>query len=82
VNVWYDGEHVGHFRADLLVEQKVIVETKATQLLVDSDRRQLLNYLRASDLEVGLLLHFGPKAAVQRVVYGAWKKSHRRQRSS
>jgi GxxExxY protein len=69
IDVWYDGIVVGHFRADLLVERRVIVETKASVALVDADRKQVLNYLRATDVEIGLLLHFGPRAAVKRVIY-------------
>ena len=77
IDVWYDGIQVGHFRADLLVERRVIVETKASAALVDADRKQLLNYLRASDLEVGLLLHFGPKAAVKRLIFPNTRKARR-----
>ena len=69
VDVWYRGIQIGHFRTDLLVAGKVIVEIKASETLPASGRRQLLNYLRGSKLEVGLLLHFGPKAAFQRVIY-------------
>jgi GxxExxY protein len=72
--VWYDGDPIGHFRADFLVEGKIIVEVKASQNLVEADRKQLLNYLRGSDVEVGLLLHFGPKAAHQRLVYSNTNK--------
>lgn len=68
IDVWYQCQKVGHFRADLLVEGRVIVEIKCSQTLAASDRRQLVNYLRATELEVGLLLHFGPKAAYERVV--------------
>jgi GxxExxY protein len=69
VDVWSEGEKVGHYRADLVVEDKVIVEIKASERLVEADRKQLLNYLRASRMEVGLLLNFGPKAQFERRVY-------------
>jgi GxxExxY protein len=59
LDVYYRGIEVGHLRTDILVERKVIVEVKASQLLVPADRKQLLNYLRASSIELGLLLHFG-----------------------
>lgn len=68
IDVWYDGELVGHFKADFLVEGRVILETKASQALTDADQAQLLNYLRGSHVEVGLLLHFGPKPSVQRLL--------------
>ena len=64
IEVLYRGEKVGHFRADLMVERKVILEIKASQALADSDRTQLFNYLRGSQAELGLLLHFGPKGAL------------------
>ncbi|HEU4599735.1 MAG TPA: GxxExxY protein [Solirubrobacterales bacterium] len=66
--VHYRGVQVGPYRCDLLVDRRVIVELKATHRLTDADRRQLLNYLRSADVEVGLLLHFGPGAAFERVV--------------
>jgi len=69
IDVWFEGTKVGHYRVDMLVENKVIVEIKATERLVAADRKQLLNYLRASRMEVGLLLNFGPKAQFERLVY-------------
>ena len=68
VNVWYADEVVGQYRADLLVENRVVVELKAHRILATSDRAQLLNLLKASDLEVGLLLNFGLRPAFLRVV--------------
>jgi GxxExxY protein len=69
VDVWYKGRCIGHYRADFLVASKVVLELKATMLLSDADERQLLNCLRCSRLEVGLLLHFGPKAKYYRTIY-------------
>jgi GxxExxY protein len=66
--VRYKGEVVGMFRADLLVESRVVVELKAARELRPGDPMQLLNYLRATDLEVGLLLHFGPRPRIRRFV--------------
>jgi GxxExxY protein len=68
VDVYYEGRKVGKYRADILVESRVVVEGKATRSLVPGDRDQLLNYLRCSRLEVGLLFHFGPRPALQRVI--------------
>ena len=68
IDVYYKGECVGSFRADMLVEYRVVVEIKASTWLVEADRNQLLNYLRSSCLEVGLLLHFGPRPRFKRVV--------------
>ena len=78
IDVWYDGIEVGHFRADLFVERRVIVEIKAATALVDADRKQLLNYLRATDAEIGLLLHFGPKAGVKRLIFPNARKRRNR----
>ena len=69
INVYYRGVEVGYFRADLLVEGKVIVEVKASRTVIEADRKQLLNYLRGTSLELGLLLHFGTKASFQRLIY-------------
>ena len=68
VNVTYRGASVGWFRLDLLVERRIAVELKATAVLGPTDKRQLLNYLRATDLDVGLLLHFGPAPRFIRLV--------------
>ena len=66
VEVHYKGSSVGSFRLDLLVENRVVVEAKATSTLGPADRRQLINYLRATGLELGLLLHFGPEPRFER----------------
>jgi GxxExxY protein len=69
VTVYYKGVTVGTYRADLLVAETVVVEVKAGEQMTDQDRPQLLNYLRSSGREVGLLLHFGPKAGLKRVIH-------------
>lgn len=66
VRVWFDGQAIAFQRIDLLVDGKVIVEIKSGDRLAISAREQLLNYLRATNLEVGLLLHFGPQPTVIR----------------
>jgi GxxExxY protein len=75
IDVWDLGECVGHFRADFLVEGKVLLEVKATQALCEADRKQLLNYLRGSSVELGLLLHFGEKAKFERLISTNDRKS-------
>jgi GxxExxY protein len=69
IEVYYDGMIVGEYCADLLVESVVIVELKAIQRLTDQDEAQLLNYLRATPHEVGLLLNFGPRPDFRRKAY-------------
>jgi GxxExxY protein len=68
IQVWYDRVPVGVYRADVLVNGCVVVELKATRSLSSAAYRQLLNYLRGTELQVGLLLHFGPTASFRRVV--------------
>ena len=66
IRVWFRGEDVGDFRADILVEEKVILELQAARALDSAHEAKLLNYLRATDKEVGLLLNFGPKPSFKR----------------
>jgi GxxExxY protein len=67
--VYYDGENVGDYRTDIVVDDVVIVELKAARELAEEHEAQLLNYLKATTLEVGLLLNFGVKAEHRRKVY-------------
>lgn len=66
--VFFQGVEVGRYRVDLLVERRVIVEVKASEILPSTARRQLRNYLHAMRLQVGLILHFGPKPQFYRMV--------------
>ena len=68
VRVLYKGEELGAQRLDLVVDQTVVVEVKSTAALHPSAPRQLFNYLRATNLEVGLLLHFGPDPKFYRLL--------------
>jgi GxxExxY protein len=68
VAVYFEDEIVGRFRIDMLVERRLVLEIKAGRSLAPTDRNQLLNCLRSSNLELGLLLHFGPRPAFKRVV--------------
>jgi len=70
-DVCFDSVQVGHYEADLVVEQRLLLELKATYHVTDVDRRRVINYLRASKLEVALLLHFGPSARFERIVFTA-----------
>ncbi|NOZ71579.1 MAG: GxxExxY protein [Chloroflexi bacterium] len=72
--VFYDGQAVGEYNADLLVESCVIVELKAVRALAPEHEAQLLNYLKATVHEVGLLLNFGPKPQVKRKTYDNERK--------
>lgn len=72
--VFYDGQSVGEYYADLVVEDEVIVELKATRRLALENEAQLLNYLKATIYEVGLLLNFGPMPQIKRKVYDNERK--------
>ena len=67
--VFYDGLEVGKYYADLLVDNIVILELKATTSLVKEHELQLINYLKATDIELGLLLNFGKKPEIRRKIF-------------
>jgi GxxExxY protein len=69
ITVEYDGIAVGEYYADLVVENLIIVEIKAAKCLVIENEAQLLNYLKATKIEVGLLLNFGPNPEFKRRVF-------------
>lgn len=77
IPVWFRGHQVGHFEGDMLVEQCVLLELKAARALDSSHQAQLLNYLRATDIEVGLLLNFGRKPEFKRLVFDNLNKKYR-----
>ena len=68
LDVYYKGEIVGHFMTDILVEDTVIIELKAVKALKDEHEWQLVNYLTATGLEVGLLINFGHNLEVKRKI--------------
>jgi|SRR5687768_12973844 len=68
VTIYYKGKPLTRQRLDMVVDDKVVVENKSTYVLPSSTRTQILNYLKASTLEVGLILHFGPAAEFYRIV--------------
>ena len=67
IPVFYDGVQVARYKADFIVDEVVLVEVKSAEFLNRNDTRQLMNYLRATKLEVGLLLHYGPKPKFYRL---------------
>jgi GxxExxY protein len=69
VGIMYDGEELCTQRLDMVVDDKVVVETKSTYELHPAAQRQLYNYLRATRLEVGLLFHFGREPQFYRLMY-------------
>ena len=74
IKVLYEAEVIGEYYADVMVENKVIVEIKATKSLGMEHEAQLLNYLKATNVEVGLLLNFGPIPEIKRKVFDNTRK--------
>ena len=74
IKVYYNGQVVGEYFADLLVAGVVLVEIKAVRTLAPEHEAQLLNYLKATPYEVGLLLNFGPQPQIKRKVYDNERK--------
>lgn len=72
--VYYNGSVVGEYYADLIVEDVVAVELKAIETLVTENEHQLVNYLKATQIEVGLLLNFGKKPQIKRKIFDNDKK--------
>ena len=70
VCVMYKGEELAYQRLDMIADNVLIVEVKSTVELHKAANRQVYNYLRATNLEVGLLLHFGPEPKVCRSYHG------------
>jgi len=69
INVYYDSSQVGEYFADLVINEVVIIELKAAEGLVEEHKNQLINYLKATDREVGLLLNFGKEPQFKRVIF-------------
>ncbi len=69
IKVYYKNTAVGEYYADLIVNDLIILELKATEVIVKEFEFQLINYLRATDIEVGLLLNFGKKPEFRRKVF-------------
>ncbi|HWZ43365.1 MAG TPA: GxxExxY protein [Candidatus Saccharimonadales bacterium] len=75
--VFFRGENVGNFRADLVVEGCILLELKTVATIVSAHEAQVLNYLRSTDLELGLLLNFGPKPQIRRLLFDNERKQAR-----
>ncbi len=76
IKVYFDGRVVGDYRADILVEDCVILELKAAEEFNLAYENQLINYLKATDIEVGYVLNFGKKPKYCRKVYSNSRKFH------
>ena len=76
IKVYFRNQLVGEFYADLLIEDAIIVELKACEHLVNSHIAQLMNYLKATQIEIGLVLNFGETQEFKRLVYTNNRKSN------
>ena len=74
IKVFYEGQIVGDYVCDLIVDDKVILELKAVKELNDIHEVQLVNYLKATGVEVGLLINFGPSVKIKRKVFDNFRK--------
>ena len=69
IKVYYQNQIVGNYKADLMVNNSIIVELKAVEYLVEEHELQLINYLKATKIEIGLLLNFGKKPEIRRKIF-------------
>ena len=69
IQVYYQHHLVGNYKADLIVNDTVILELKAVDFLVEEHELQLINYLKATNIEIGLLLNFGKKPEIRRKIF-------------
>lgn len=74
IKVYYDNEIVGDYYADIVVENKVIIEIKTSEKLCEQHEYQLLNYLKATNIEIGLLFNFGKKPQISRKIFSNDRK--------
>lgn len=72
INVFYKDDVVGYYEADIVAYDSIILELKAVNVLTESHELQLVNYLKATSLEIGLLLNFGPKPEIRRKMFSLY----------
>ena len=79
IKVFYKGENVGDYYADIIVNDTIILELKAADYIAEEFENQLLNYLKGTDCEIGLLLNFGKKPEFRRKIYENKRKNRKNQ---
>jgi len=75
IEVYYDEQKVGQYFADIIVNDSVIIEIKAAEGLIEEHECQLINYLKATEIEVGILLNFGKETQFKRKVFSNTNKN-------
>jgi len=81
INVYYKDEVVGYYEADIIAYDTIILELKAVSHLLDEHEIQLRNYLKATSLEVGLLLNFGPKPEIRREIFSLYYREQLKEKN-
>lgn len=77
IDVYYEGLEVGEYYADLFVNDVIVLELKAVDAIAPEHEAQLINYLKATNIELGLLLNFGPKPQfIRRILTNDKKSNH------
>jgi len=74
IPVWFRGTQVGDFDADVMINRLILLDLKTAKTIDPAHLGQLLNYLKATEIEVGLVLNFGPKPEFKRIVFGNDRK--------
>jgi GxxExxY protein len=82
IDVWYRGEKIGDFRADMIVNDVLLLELKSASTIDHSFDKQTLNYLKATKLEVALILNFGPTPQFRRLVFENTRKVERHHKTN
>jgi len=77
VDVFFKGDIVGEFKADLLIESKILVELKSVAFMLPEHEAQIINYLKATDVDVGLLMNFGTQPQFKRFIFDRKRKIRR-----
>ena len=80
LTVYYDNIKIGEYYADIIVENKIILEIKVCEKLAECHEAQLLNYLKATKIELGLLFNFGPKPEIRRKIFTNDRKNRPRKK--
>lgn len=80
IKVYFEGEIVGEYFADMMVEDKVILELKTAETISEAHKVQLRNYLKATQIKIGYILNFGPEATFKRMIYTKFPTSSKRKR--
>jgi GxxExxY protein len=75
IQVYYEGKAVGEYFADMLIDDKVVLELKSAESIAKEHEAQLVNYLKASKIEIGLLLNFGKEPRFKRKIFTNQKES-------